>query len=111
MRDTLLICSGEPAGVGPDLCLMLPAAVRRRALVIGDADMLKSRARQLKIDLNVVDSNEQPQENELRVHHLALRTRVRSGRPDRRGLCAADDPDRLRHHPSGLYRLNNCSLR
>ena len=87
LRNTVLICSGEPAGVGPDLCLMLPRAIRQRALVMGDRDMLKERAQQLNLSITLVNSDAQPRAHELRVHHIPLRTKVRAGRPDRRNVA------------------------
>ena len=80
MRASLLICSGEPAGIGPDLCLMLPPAIRRRVVIMGDADMLVERAKQLNLDIALTSSSN-VKSKELRVLHFPLRTRVRPGRP------------------------------
>src|SRR5436309_14066981 len=44
----IAVTSGEPAGIGPDVCLAL--ARRRftaRIVVLGDREMLESRAREL----------------------------------------------------------------
>ncbi|MFL6621390.1 MAG: 4-hydroxythreonine-4-phosphate dehydrogenase PdxA [Sulfurifustaceae bacterium] len=46
----IAITPGEPAGVGPDLCIRLAAAHRDFALVlIGDANLLRERARVLEL--------------------------------------------------------------
>ena len=44
----LLVSAGEPAGIGPDLCLQLAAAGELHdAVVVADADMLRQRGRLL----------------------------------------------------------------
>lgn len=46
----LLVTSGEPAGIGPDLCVLLAArGFQGRATVIGDPDLLQDRARRLGV--------------------------------------------------------------
>ncbi|KTC86273.1 4-hydroxythreonine-4-phosphate dehydrogenase PdxA [Legionella cincinnatiensis] len=46
----LLISSGEPAGIGPDLCLAL-ASYDFPLVVLGDRDVLETRAKELKLDV------------------------------------------------------------
>ena len=51
---TLLVSSGEPAGIGPDLCALLcqrPARARR--VLVGDPDLLVGRARELGLSLHL----------------------------------------------------------
>ncbi|MCH8552589.1 MAG: 4-hydroxythreonine-4-phosphate dehydrogenase PdxA [Natronospirillum sp.] len=49
----LVITSGEPAGIGPDICLQLAALpARHDAVVLGDVDMLARRAQQLRLRLD-----------------------------------------------------------
>lgn len=48
----LVITAGEPAGIGPDLCVQL-AAVTPGLVVIADRDLLQQRAARLGIDLNI----------------------------------------------------------
>ena len=44
----IAVTSGEPAGIGPDLCVMLAQErLRERLVVIGSNDLLAQRARQL----------------------------------------------------------------
>lgn len=46
----LLISSGEPAGIGPDLCLAL-AGYDFPLVILGDRDVLEARAKELKLDV------------------------------------------------------------
>jgi len=50
----LLISSGEPAGIGPDLCLAL-AAHNLPIVVMGDQSMLATRADDLGLDINFIE--------------------------------------------------------
>ncbi len=44
----IAITSGEPAGIGPDICVLLAQRdIKADITIIGDADMLAARARQL----------------------------------------------------------------
>ena len=48
----ILIPTGEPAGIGPDICLMLPAELRRDLVFMGDGDMLSERAKLLGLEIS-----------------------------------------------------------
>lgn len=50
----LLISSGEPAGIGPDLCLAL-AAYELPLVIIGDKAVLAKRAKDLHLELSFSD--------------------------------------------------------
>ena len=50
----LLISSGEPAGIGPDLCVAL-AAWELPFVVLGDKQLLAQRARELKQEITIID--------------------------------------------------------
>lgn len=53
---TIGITSGEPAGIGPDLCLMLAQQdLPARLVIVGDKSLLASRAKLLGLDINLVD--------------------------------------------------------
>ena len=53
---TLCITAGEPAGIGPDLCLMLAQqSFAARLVVIADSDLLAQRALQLELPLQMVE--------------------------------------------------------
>ena len=50
----IAITSGEPAGIGPDICVMLAKhKINANIIIIGDAEMLVARALQLNIDFDV----------------------------------------------------------
>lgn len=54
----LVITAGEPAGIGPDLCIMLAhKPVNAELVVIADKTLLEGRAKQLGIALNVTETN------------------------------------------------------
>jgi 4-hydroxythreonine-4-phosphate dehydrogenase len=51
---TLAITSGEPAGIGPDLCIALAKhTLPARVVVLGDADLLRERASRLGVTLDI----------------------------------------------------------
>lgn len=79
--------AGEPAGIGPDLCvglarLRLPA----RIVVVADRDLLKQRARRLGMPITVVDfpagPGPRPRSAVLHVLHVPLARAARAGRLD-----------------------------
>lgn len=86
-RPIVAITTGEPAGIGPDISVMLAARVgeRRgtRLALIGDADMLARRARRLGLafDHPVVDA-EAPVPRGVSVIHVPLRRMERPGKLD-----------------------------
>lgn len=79
------VTSGEPAGIGPDICLALAAAdLPCRAVVLGDADLLRARARQLGCAVLVqpFQAAAAPQAGILEVLHIPLTAPVQAGRLD-----------------------------
>ena len=67
----LALSSGEPAGIGPDLCLLLAGAKRDfDVVVLGDLDMLQRRAAQLKRKLTLHEYPDHPVTRE--AHHLSV---------------------------------------
>jgi 4-hydroxythreonine-4-phosphate dehydrogenase len=51
---SIAITAGEPAGIGPDLCVMLACKpLNAKVVVIADVDMLIARADQLKLSLKI----------------------------------------------------------
>ena len=51
---TIVVTSGEPAGIGPDICAMLAARdVAARLIVLGDPDVLAGRIRDLGLPVAV----------------------------------------------------------
>ncbi|ASK27025.1 4-hydroxythreonine-4-phosphate dehydrogenase PdxA [Neisseria chenwenguii] len=82
----LAITSGEPAGIGPDICLDLAAAgLPCRAVVLGDKNLLKARAQIL--GKNIVFQDFDPQrpsekaaDGVLEVFHIPLDAPCEAGR-------------------------------
>lgn len=53
---TIALTAGEPAGIGPDLCVLLAQQqIAARIVVIADRDLLASRAQQLNVALRLID--------------------------------------------------------
>jgi 4-hydroxythreonine-4-phosphate dehydrogenase len=51
---TLALTSGEPAGIGPDLCILLSQhKLPAKVVVLGDADLLRARASLLGITVDI----------------------------------------------------------
>ena len=68
----IAVTSGEPAGVGPDICLALAAArLPARLVIFGDRDLFAARARQLGMRCDGLD-----------IRHVPLRAPCTAGRLD-----------------------------
>jgi 4-hydroxythreonine-4-phosphate dehydrogenase len=68
-RRTIVVTSGEPAGIGPDICLALAGAdLPAHVTVLGDRDLLQARARQLGVVMEGLD-----------IRHVPLRAPCQSG--------------------------------
>ncbi len=56
MRPLIAVTSGEPAGIGPELCLQLAAyAGEAHPVVLGDRSLLEARAQALGLDIEFRD--------------------------------------------------------
>ncbi|KGT46346.1 4-hydroxythreonine-4-phosphate dehydrogenase [Acinetobacter sp. HR7] len=79
----LYVTSGEPAGIGPDICLSLADRVDERPVVVlADKEMLGERARQLNLEVELVDYQGQTSSSEkgqLYVEHVPLKEPVSLG--------------------------------
>lgn len=54
----LALTSGEPAGIGPDLCILLSQmTVPARIVIFADKHLLRARAAQRHIHINILDYN------------------------------------------------------
>ena len=51
----LVLSSGEPAGIGPDLCLQLSNNTAVEIVIIGNRELFQQRANKLGIDFNLPD--------------------------------------------------------
>ena len=83
-QTPLVVTAGEPAGIGPDLCVQLAAASPGISLVvITDKNLLQQRAAQLYIPLQVRDYPASPesvaQPDTLTVIHVPLIAECHSG--------------------------------
>jgi 4-hydroxythreonine-4-phosphate dehydrogenase len=72
----IAVTSGEPAGIGPDICLALAdwsrkSAVAVRLIVVGDRDLLAQRAGRLGVDVEGLE-----------IRHVPLRVPCVAGTPD-----------------------------
>ena len=78
----IAITSGEPAGIGPDLCLMLAQQnIDADIIIIGDKDVLAARAKQLNIDINLLpyDPKNTQRNQSISVLHLPTTEKVIAG--------------------------------
>jgi len=81
----IAVTSGEPAGIGPEICLALARPqVNARVVVIGDADLLVARGKALGFDVPVqpYDPAKPPSEPVLEVVHVPLRVPSVAGHLD-----------------------------
>jgi 4-hydroxythreonine-4-phosphate dehydrogenase len=76
----LYVTSGEPAGIGPDICLSLADRVDERPIVVlADINLLKKRAELLNIDIELLEYQGQAEssaQGQLYVEHVPLNTEV-----------------------------------
>lgn len=91
MNNTLpriAITAGEPAGIGPDLCVLLAhKALSAQIVVIADSEMLQARAAQIGVALNIqafTEKQNQPHNGDgsLTVLHQAINNPVIAGKLD-----------------------------
>ena len=81
----IAITSGEPAGIGPDICVLLSQlGIAADITVIGDMEVLKDRAQQLNISMDI-ESYELTQapkihhKHSLKILHIPTATAVKVG--------------------------------
>jgi 4-hydroxythreonine-4-phosphate dehydrogenase len=85
----LILTCGEPAGIGPDLCIEIAGRAWPCELVVaGDMEVLQARAQQLRKPLTLLPYSRgtQPAEHRagtLRVMHIPVAAAVRPGQLDR----------------------------
>ncbi|MEB3768373.1 4-hydroxythreonine-4-phosphate dehydrogenase PdxA [Acinetobacter sp. MD2] len=79
----LYVTSGEPAGIGPDICLALTSREDERPIVVlADADLLAKRAAQLGLEIAFITYTGQlhpAPAGSLYVEHIALADHVVEG--------------------------------
>ncbi|HEY5665243.1 MAG TPA: 4-hydroxythreonine-4-phosphate dehydrogenase PdxA [Gammaproteobacteria bacterium] len=90
----VVLTSGEPAGIGPDICLELAAdTIDARLVALGDPELFASRARALGIELDLVVvadlAEARPHRSgSLQLLPIALPAEVRPGELDTRNAPA-----------------------
>jgi 4-hydroxythreonine-4-phosphate dehydrogenase len=79
----LIVTSGEPAGIGPDLCLQITQGAQS-LVVIADRELLRQRAAQLGLSVRLHDYRPgQPlRQDGLNILHVPLHSPVHAGRLD-----------------------------
>jgi 4-hydroxythreonine-4-phosphate dehydrogenase len=80
---SIAITAGEPAGIGPDLCLLLTSQpLNAKITIVGDIEMLASRAKQLNINtkLTTFKADATPEKNTLSVLHVPVNKPVIAGK-------------------------------
>lgn len=82
MRTMLALTPGDPAGIGPDITVMLAAQNQLQDVVVfADPDLLDARAKQLGIRINILGIKEEWNIKGLRVYPVRLKANVISGQP------------------------------
>ena len=80
----LYVTSGEPAGIGPDICLSLADRVDERPIVVlADIHMLKQRAEILNQQIELIEYQGQSDtsaQGQLYVEHVGLNTEIVLGK-------------------------------
>ena len=88
--NTIVVTSGEPAGIGPDVALALAhVAFDAEVVVAGDGDLLESRAARLGVEVSFEPfapgaAHRHAGDGRLAVLHVPLQAPVTSGRLDER---------------------------
>ncbi|WP_445660821.1 4-hydroxythreonine-4-phosphate dehydrogenase PdxA [Acinetobacter sp. F16] len=76
----LYVTSGEPAGIGPDICLSLAMRIDERPIVVlADLNLLKKRAETLNQIIELIEyqgQSESSAQGQLYVEHIPLNTDV-----------------------------------
>ena len=87
VAPVIAVTSGEPAGIGPDLCLALAGQdLGARIVVLGDAAMLRERAQALRLPLaiEVFNPDNGPRAGSLEVVSMPLAQPCQPGKLDPR---------------------------
>ncbi|MDZ4200658.1 MAG: 4-hydroxythreonine-4-phosphate dehydrogenase PdxA [Gallionella sp.] len=84
-RAPLVLTSGEPAGIGPDLCAQLAVTPDTESVVlVADRYLLQQRAAQLGITLRLHDYAQERERHSLPVIHVPLAAPCHPGKLDTR---------------------------
>jgi 4-hydroxythreonine-4-phosphate dehydrogenase len=81
----IAITTGEPAGIGPDICIQLAQQYfDARITLIGDKNMLMQRAKCLGMHFNVADYQAVNSDDAINILHIPAATQVQAGKLDNR---------------------------
>ncbi len=76
----IVVTSGEPAGIGPDLCLQLAHhSTHHQLIILADPELLTQRAQQLNLDIKLPLFDRSKQDNETSVLPVNLNEPVTTG--------------------------------
>ena len=81
----IAVTSGEPAGIGPDLCVRLAERPwPKRVVLFGDIELLRDRARRLGAGVRLVPyaNSSAPPQGAIEVAHFPLAAAVVAGKPN-----------------------------
>lgn len=79
----IAITSGEPAGIGIDICLdLITRPLPTRCVILGDKTLFQQRAQQLGKTITIADynPNQPPRPNTLEIQHIPLNTPCETGK-------------------------------
>lgn len=87
INPTLVITAGEPAGIGPDLCVQIAQLnLACQLVVIADSQMLRDRAKLINLPLKLLDydpsSKARRYTSSFQVLHVPLNKPAIPGKPD-----------------------------
>ena len=101
-RKPLVVTAGDPAGIGPELCLAIAAAQDRPDfIVVSDLKLMRERAQQVGIDIKISGlaldqiKHWQATARTLAVIDMPFPTKVECGKPDPANAAALLDGLRL----------------
>lgn len=79
----LLVTTGEPAGIGPDVCIQV-AMVEKGLVFVGDKRALEERALQLKCQVQLIDykSGHLSRPGQMMVYDIPCPEKVSAGHPN-----------------------------
>lgn len=81
----IVVTTGEPAGIGPDICIQLAEQhFDARITLVGDKDMLMQRAQKLGVRFNVADYPASRSGGAVSLLHIPTATQVQAGMLDNR---------------------------
>ena len=98
LSKPLVVTYGEPAGIGPDLCLALARSPwAKQIVVVADPDMLADRARMLGADVSLCDYDADSSRDGSGLHVLPQRLANAA-------VCGTLDPGNARSLLDGIER-------